>query len=113
MKQGLFERKLMFTEVTSTGVIWADGQHTEVDSLVFATGYRPNLGFLSGFHTGANGSLAQRNGQAEHVPGLYFLGLPKQRNFASATLRGVGPDASHIISSLMRFVHNTSHPVFA
>ncbi|OMQ40701.1 flavin-containing monooxygenase [Pseudomonas putida] len=113
MKQGLFERKPMFTEVTSTGVIWADGQHTDVDSLVFATGFRPNLGFLAGLHVAGNESLTQRNGKAEHVPGLYFVGLPKQRNFASATLRGVGPDASHIIPGLMRFIHNASAPVFA
>lgn len=108
MKQGLFERRPMFTQVTSTGVLWADGQHAEVDSLIFATGFRPNLGFLAGLHREANGNLAQRNGQAEHVPGLYFVGLPKQRNFASATLRGVGPDASHIIPSLMRFIHDAS-----
>lgn len=113
MKQGLFERKPMFTEVTSTGVIWADGQHTEVDSLVFATGFRPTLGFLAGLHVAGNERLRQRNGQAEHVPGLYFVGLPKQRNFASATLRGVGPDASHIIPGLMRFINNASDPVFA
>ena len=49
---------------------------------------------------------AHRNGQAEHLPGLYFVGLPKQRNFASATLRGVGQDASYIMPSLMRFVRD-------
>lgn len=103
----------MFTEVTSTGVIWANGQHTDVDSLVFATGFRPNLGFLAGLRVAGNESLTHRNGQAEHVPGLYFVGLPKQRNFASATLRGVGPDASQIIPSSMRFIHNASPPVFA
>ncbi|WP_415764754.1 flavin-containing monooxygenase [Pseudomonas sp. ZB1P45] len=113
MKQGLFDHKPMFSEVTSTGVIWADGQHTEVDSLVFATGFRPNLGFLAGLQVAGNESLVQCNGQAEHVPGLYFVGLPKQRNFASATLRGVGSDASHIIPSLMRFIHEASYPVFA
>ena len=105
LRQGLFVRRPMFKEVTPTGVIWADGQHTEVDGLVFATGFRPNASFLEGLHKpGGEGLLAQHNGQAEHVPGLYFVGLPKQRNFASATLRGVGPDASHILPSLMRFI---------
>lgn len=112
VKQGLFERRPMFRQVSSTGVVWADGQHTEVDSLVFATGFRPNLGFLAGLHMAPNGSLAQRNGQAEHVPGLYFVGLPKQRNFASATLRGVGPDAAHIIPSVLRLIRDVSQPVF-
>lgn len=105
LRQGLFVRRPMFKEVTPTGVIWADGQHTEVDGLVFATGFRPNASFLKDLHTpGGEGLLAQHNGQAEHVPGLYFVGLPKQRNFASATLRGVGPDVSHILPSLMRFI---------
>jgi putative flavoprotein involved in K+ transport len=113
MKQGLFERKAMFTQVTSSGVIWADGQHTEIDSLIFATGFRPDLGFLASLHISGNGCLAQPNGQAKDVPGLYFVGLPKQRNFASATLRGVGPDAAHIIPGLMRFIHDASYPVFA
>lgn len=105
LRQGLIAHKPMFKEVTPTGVIWADGQHTEVDGLVFATGFRPNASFLEGLHnSGGEGLPAQHNGQAERVPGLYFVGLPKQRNFASATLRGVGPDASHILPSLMRFI---------
>ena len=106
LKQRFFERKPMFEAITPTGVIWADGQHTEVDSLVFATGFRPNLEFLSGLECPGNEYWAHRNGQAEHLPGLYFVGLPKQRNFASATLRGVGPDASYIMPSLMRIVRD-------
>ncbi|WP_413795018.1 MULTISPECIES: hypothetical protein [unclassified Pseudomonas] len=94
LKQRLFERKPMFEAITPTGVIWSDGQHTEVDSLVFATGFRPNLKFLSGLECPGDEYWAHRNGQAKHLPGLYFVGLPKQRNFASATLRGVGQDTS-------------------
>lgn len=48
------------------------------------------------------GKVMQRDGRASQVPGLYFVGLPKQRNFASATLRGVGPDAGHLIPHLLR-----------
>ncbi|OPG69455.1 monooxygenase [Pseudomonas ogarae] len=106
LKQRLFERKPMFEAITPTGVIWADGQHTEVDSLVFATGFCPNLKFLSGLECPGDEYWAHRNGQAKHLPGLYFVGLPKQRNFASATLRGVGQDAAYIMPSLMRFVRD-------
>lgn len=105
LKQELFVHKTMFQEVTPGGVIWADGQYTEVDSLLFATGFRPNASFLKDLQPpGGEGLLGQRDGQAEQVPGLYFVGWPKQRNFASATLRGVGPDALHILPSLMRFL---------
>ena len=38
------------------------------------------------------------------VPGLYFIGLPFQTSFASATLRGVGPDAALVVSRVRRFV---------
>lgn len=103
LRAGYFNQATMFTEVTATGVIWADGQHEAVDSLVFATGFRPNLAFLAGLPVlDEQGHVAQRDGRAVHVPGLYFVGLPKQRNFASATLRGVGADAEHLLAHLLQ-----------
>ena len=103
LKKGYFTQKAMFTQVTASGIVWADGQHEAVDSLIFATGFRPNLPFLEGLPVlDARGQVAQREGRAVHVPGLYFVGLPRQRNFASATLRGVGPDAGHMLPHLLR-----------
>jgi putative flavoprotein involved in K+ transport len=102
LKAGLFKQAAMFTQVTSKGVVWADGQHEAVNSIVFATGFRPNLPFLEGLPViDERGHVTQRDGRAVHVPGLYFVGLPKQRNFASATLRGVGPDAGYIMPDLL------------
>lgn len=107
LKAGYFKQKPLFTQITATGVIWADGQQDAVDSLVFATGFRPNLPFLEGLPViDEQGQVTQRNGRAVHVPGLYFVGLPKQRNFASATLRGVGPDAKHILPHLLHHLRN-------
>lgn len=108
LKAGYFNQTAMFTQVTSTGVVWADRQHEVVDSLVFATGFRPNLPFLEGLPViDERGHVTQRDGRAVHVPGLYFVGLPKQRNFASATLRGVGPDAGHILPHLLHYLRNS------
>jgi putative flavoprotein involved in K+ transport len=50
------------------------------------------------------GNVLQRRGVATHLPGLYFIGLPRQRNFASATLRGVGPDMEHNLEHLLRYL---------
>ncbi|HGY5236986.1 hypothetical protein [Aeromonas sp. 5HA1] len=73
---------------------------------MFATGFRPNLTFLEGLPVmNERGQVMQRDGHAMHVPGLYFVGLPKQRNFASATLRGVGPDAGHLLPHLLRYLN--------
>lgn len=105
LKAGYFTQKAMFTQTTSTGVIWTNGQHERVDTLVFATGFRPNLPFLEGLPVmDDRGRVMQRDGLATHVPGLYFVGLPKQRNFASATLRGVGPDSGYILPHLLHYL---------
>lgn len=106
LKTGYFMRRPMFTQVTSTGIVWPNGQHEAVDSLLFATGFRPNLPFLEGLPVmNELGQVMQRDGHAMHVPCLYFVGLPKQRNFASATLRGVGPDAGHLLPHLFRHLN--------
>lgn len=108
LKAGYFNQAAMFTEVNSTGIVWADGQHEAVDSLVFATGFRPNLSFLRDLPViDERGHVTQRDGRAVYVPGLYFVGLPKQRNFASATLRGVGPDAGYILPDLLHRLRNS------
>ncbi|WP_069083641.1 flavin-containing monooxygenase [Pseudomonas sp. TCU-HL1] len=109
LKTGVLQRKPMFTRVAPSGVVWADGQHEAVDSLIFATGFRPNVPFLDDLPAlDQDGHVVQRHGIALQVPGLYFVGLPRQRNFASATLRGVGPDAAHILPSLLHYLGSSS-----
>ncbi len=39
------------------------------------------------------------------MPGLYYVGLMRQRNAASATLRGVGPDARVVVDHLRWYCH--------
>lgn len=106
IQSGLLHRKPMFVRVTNDGVVWADGQQEAVDSLIFATGFLPNTPFLDGLPVqDQHGQLLQQNGVAQTVSGLFFIGLPRQRNFASATLRGVGADAEHILPHLIRHLN--------
>lgn len=103
LREGRFSRRAMFQRVTPYGVVWDDGEQESVDSLIFATGFRPNLPFLAGLPIqDAEGPVLQRNGRSNAVPGLFFVGLPGQRNLASATLRGVGADAGHLLPALLR-----------
>ncbi len=92
----------MFDAFYSDGVVWADGRRSAFDAIIFATGYRPTVSYLSGISGALNdeGRPVQEAGISTNVAGLYYVGIPKQRNFASATLRGVGPDAEYIMSSL-------------
>ncbi|MDC6170557.1 flavin-containing monooxygenase [Paucibacter sp. XJ19-41] len=105
LTSGLLQRRPMFEQITPNGVRWSDGSSEAVDVLLFATGFRPRLPYLSALRASdEQGRLRQRQGIATAEPGLYFIGFPRQRNFASATLRGVGPDAAHVLSHLQRYL---------
>ena len=97
------DRRPMFNRLTRTGVVWADGSAEAVDAVLLATGYRPNLGYLA--DTGALGPddvPIHCRGVSLTVPRLGYVGLPGQTGFASATLRGVGPDARWVVRHLHR-----------
>jgi putative flavoprotein involved in K+ transport len=81
--------------------VWADGTGEPVDVVLLATGYRPHLPFLDGVGAlDAYGVPMHHGGVSRAVPGLGFVGLERQRSFASATLRGVGGDAAHVLHAL-------------
>ncbi|UBV44543.1 NAD(P)/FAD-dependent oxidoreductase (plasmid) [Deinococcus taeanensis] len=100
-REGRLDQRPMFARFTARGVVWSTGREEAVDSVVFATGYRTGLEYL--FGTGAldvRGEPVQRLGRSLTVPGLYYAGLSGQRAFASATLRGAGPDAELVVRYL-------------
>jgi hypothetical protein len=75
-----------------------------VDTIIFATGYRPHLAYLAELETfDETGRPRQRRGVSLTVPGLYYVGLPRQRTTASATLRGAGADAKIVVNHLRRY----------
>jgi putative flavoprotein involved in K+ transport len=92
----------MFTSFYEGGVIWPNGTKEPVDTVIYATGYRPQLPYLKAIGAlDAEGRPLHKAG-INHVPGLYYVGLEGQRSFASATLRGVGPDAQFVVKKLLR-----------
>lgn len=105
LRAGQPHRCPMSLRVDQDGVEWSDGRREAVEVLLFATGFRPRLPWLAGLDVMAeDGRLKQRKGIATREPGLFFVGFPKQRNFASATLRGVGPDAAYVVAQLQRWL---------
>jgi putative flavoprotein involved in K+ transport len=98
------EQRPLFTGFWEGGVVWDDGSAERVDSVIFATGYRPQPAYLD--RLGAldvAGRLLQRGGRSTVVAGLYYLGFPRQRTTASATLRGAGADAQVVVGHLRRY----------
>lgn len=105
LKNGNPTVRPMFTEFTAEGVVWGDGEREAVDTVIYATGYRPGLDYLAPL--GAlddNGFPCHRAGVSETVEGLYYVGLFGQRSHASATLRGVGKDAAYIVEAVADYL---------
>jgi len=105
VRAGRPDRRPVFSRFTESGVVWDDGEEEAVDAVLLATGYRPNLDYLRPLGVlREDGRPDQRAGIARAVPGLYFVGLPFQTSFASATLRGVGSDAELVVAHARRHV---------
>jgi putative flavoprotein involved in K+ transport len=89
------------------GVTWADGTVQNFDSVIFATGYRPNLAYLQPLGAlDEHGNALHNGGISTSVPRLYYVGISGQRSFSSATLRGVGRDAAYVIHDLRGHLKN-------
>ena len=73
-----------------------DGSVLDVRSVVWATGYRDDFGWVEPAPLGDDGYPVTDRGVVTSVPGLYFMGLPFQYAFSSAMVLGVGRDAAHV-----------------
>ena len=99
----------MFTRFTPDGVHWADGTVEDVDAVILATGYRPDMDYLAAARgLDAAGRPVHCRGVSLTVPRLGYVGLPGQTGFASATVRGVAADAHRVVQHLTRALRSDS-----
>ncbi|MGW5433250.1 flavin-containing monooxygenase [Streptomyces sp. NPDC004059] len=102
LERGRPDRRPLFTGIDGTKAVWADGSREEVDAIVLATGYRPDVPYLAGLEGGldASGRPRHRDGASLAHSGLAFVGLEWQRSLSSNSLRGVGRDAARVARRL-------------
>jgi putative flavoprotein involved in K+ transport len=74
---------------------FADGSQSEVDAVVWATGYRADHSWIELPVFGDDARLVHRRGVTD-VPGLFFLGLSWQHTRGSALIGFVGDDAAFV-----------------
>ncbi|UVE96811.1 ArsO family NAD(P)H-dependent flavin-containing monooxygenase [Dietzia sp. B32] len=98
---GLLEAIPMFERFTSDGVEWSDGRREPVDTVVWCTGFRPELGHLRGLLPRRDGRVVTRGVEVQGVPGLFLLGYGDWCGAASATLIGVGQWAKAAVTSAL------------
>jgi putative flavoprotein involved in K+ transport len=82
-------------EVQGNAVLTADGGRVCPASVVWATGFRPDFGWIKAPVLDARGAPVHRRGVTS-APGLYFLGLSWLHTRGSALLGWVGRDAEHL-----------------
>lgn len=99
--KGKPDQRRMFTTIDGDTVQWPDGTRERVDTILLATGFRPELSYLDTLGAlASDGRPRQDRGLSTTHPGLGYVGLEWQRSFASATLRGVGRDARYVLRKL-------------
>lgn len=94
-RMGVYDRRLpMFTRIDPDGVTWDDGRHERVDTILWATGFRPAVGYLAPLHLrSAEGGIAlERAGRS----GRNVQGATTAAADHRVHLVGYGPSASTI-----------------
>ena len=81
----------------------------EIAAIVWATGFRPDYGWLDVPVVDAKGRLEHEGGVVGR-PGLYALGLPVLRRRKSTFICGIEDDAREVIDHLARYLAGTSFP---
>ena len=90
----------------------ADGRVLDVENVVWATGYRPDFGWIDvPFARDEFGEPVTRRGVVDEQPGLYFVGRPFLWAYNSHTVGGVGADAAHVVADIARRPVQEAQPV--
>ena len=90
-------------------VRFADGTELEVDTVIWATGYRPDYAWIELPVFDSDGRVLHRRG-VTGVPGLYFLGLTWQHTRGSALIGWVKDDAAFIAEQIGTFYDRRNKP---
>ena len=72
------------------------GRVVEAANVIWCTGFRLDFGWIDLSIIGDDGYPLEDRGVVASAPGVYFVGLPFQRSFASMLIGGVGKDAAYV-----------------
>jgi putative flavoprotein involved in K+ transport len=78
-----------------------DDRIVSVESIVWATGYKPDFFWIKIDTTDDNGWPVTKRGVSEKSKGLYFIGMLFQFGLTSGLVGGVGRDAAFVVNHLL------------
>jgi putative flavoprotein involved in K+ transport len=89
-------------------VAFASGETTEVDAVVWATGYKDDTEWVVIPEVkDERGRLIHRRGISP-IPNLYFIGRSWQWTRGSALFVGVGADASYLTEHIVKHLNESA-----
>lgn len=91
------------TRVPASARLRLDLGSGEIAAVVWATGYRPDYGWLDVPVVDSKGQLRHEGGVADS-PGLYALGLPVLRRRKSTFIYGIEDDAREVVDHLAGYL---------
>lgn len=82
-------------------VLFADASSVRPAAIVWAIGYQPDWSFIEIENALDDAGGPRHQEGRSPVDGLYYVGLPWQRNRASGLVMGMGEDAAFVIGHLL------------
>jgi putative flavoprotein involved in K+ transport len=76
--------------------VFDNGQVLDIQTIIWATGYRPDYHWIEGMPVNRAGYPVHTRGVVEGEPGLYVMGLVFQYRMNSHMVGGVGRDAEYL-----------------
>ncbi|MDN4481993.1 FAD-dependent oxidoreductase [Demequina lignilytica] len=78
-------REPMFASLDATGAVTADGEHVDLDAIIWATGFRPDLTHLQPLGVvNEVGGIVVEDGRVPEEPGLFLAGYGPQASTISS-----------------------------
>jgi putative flavoprotein involved in K+ transport len=96
--RGVLVSRPPFSRFTETGVEWPDGSRSDVDTVIWCTGFRADLGHIQ--EAAGLGRVLTHGTRSIAEPRLWLHGYGNWTGFASATLVGVGRAARAMVAEI-------------
>jgi putative flavoprotein involved in K+ transport len=100
LRQNGVEIMKSLKNVSGATVIFVDGIHRQIKTVIWATGYRDESDWVAIPEVKDGAGNFIHNEGISPVEGLYFIGRSWQRSRGSALVAGVGDDASFIADTI-------------
>lgn len=102
--RGLLNARIADFSITADGVCWGDGQTQAFDTIIWATGFKPNLRMLEPLGIVTNGKVQTDETRTLKQPGLWIVGMGEWTGYASATIYGVGKTARNAAKQIADYL---------